>query len=587
MRIEQGFQQIPFSEDNPYTSDPVLPSLLKRTLPSDVFREIEPDLTRFGGQLLTTIRALGTPDRAGAPKFTQYDQWGRRVDLLATSEAWRDLKAFAQKEGIPAIFYEGKYGPHSRIYGYAKALMMVGDTHVIFCPLSMTDGAARVIQLVGTPAMKQDIFPRLISRDPSFAFTSGQWMTERPGGSDVSQTETVAVAPGRDTSYGPKYQLDGLKWFSSATDSDISLALARTGSSTDGSRGLSLFLIPLRLPLIRNPSDPVPSHMSNKIYIHRLKNKIGTHVLPTAELSLEGTEAYLLGPLNQGVKCITPVLNITRVWSAISSVGGLRKCLAIATFYAKVRAIDGGKRLLADDPLHISQLASTNLLYRALTHFTFGVVQLLGKSECGVASANELGRLRLLTPAVKAFAAEKACTGMEDAMSALGGAGYMEENGFGRAIRDSLVEKIWEGTTTVLALDIARATRDSNTVSAFVAWANETISTCPADLQQDLSLSLEIVRLALEELVTSYKHPIPPLVPRPALILLGHIACCLYLLEHAIWSYSTEEPTRDIDVEVFAPWLPIYDVKRAKESNGKRESANSAIVFGSLGKSKL
>lgn len=257
----------------------------------------------------------------------------------------------------------------------------------------------------------------------------------------MSQTETVAAPPGRDTNYGPTYQLDGLKWFSSATDSDISLALARTGSSRDGSRGLSLFLIPLRLPLIHNPSDPVPSHMSNKIYIHRLKNKIGTHVLPTAELSLEGTEAYLLGPLNQGVKCITPVLNITRVWSAISSVGGLRKCLAIATSYAKVRAIDGGQRLLADDPLHISQLASINLLYRALTHFTFGVIQLLGKSECGLASPDELGRLRLLTPAVKAFTAEKACAGMEDAMTALGGAGYMEENGFGRAIRDSLVEK--------------------------------------------------------------------------------------------------------------------------------------------------
>jgi len=79
----------------------------------------------------TAIRALGIPDRAGAPQFTQYDQWGRRVDLLATSEAWRDLKAFAQKEGLPAIFYECKYGPHSRIYGYAKALMMVGDTHVV------------------------------------------------------------------------------------------------------------------------------------------------------------------------------------------------------------------------------------------------------------------------------------------------------------------------------------------------------------------------------------------------------------------------------------------------------------------------
>ena len=126
----------------------------------------------------TAVRALGSHDRAGAPTITQYDQWGHRVDLLTTSEAWRDLKAFAQKEGIPAIFYERKYGPHSRVYGYAKALMMVGDAHVVsvtshvlfldtyfcqvFCPLSMTDGAARVIQLMGTPAMKQDILPRLI-----------------------------------------------------------------------------------------------------------------------------------------------------------------------------------------------------------------------------------------------------------------------------------------------------------------------------------------------------------------------------------------------------------------------------------------
>ena len=127
--------------------------------------------------MLTAIGALGLPERADAPRFTQYDQWGRRIDNLATSEAWRSLKAFAQKEGIPAIFYERKYGPYSRLYGYAKALMMVGDTHVvrtivifyvcpnivkIFCPLSMTDGAARVIELIGTPAMKRDLFPRLI-----------------------------------------------------------------------------------------------------------------------------------------------------------------------------------------------------------------------------------------------------------------------------------------------------------------------------------------------------------------------------------------------------------------------------------------
>ncbi len=172
-----------------------------------------------------------------------------------------------------------------------------------------------------------------------------------------------------------------------------------------------------------------------------MKEKIGTHALPTAELSLEGSEAYLIGELNQGVKNITPVLNITRVWSSIGSLSGLRRCLAIATSYAGVRRIQSGTRLLRDTPLHVAQLVTISLTYRALTHFTFGVIRLLGKAECQVATPEEERMLRMLTPTVKAFNAERACGAMEEAMTALGGAGYMEENQIGRLIRDGLVEK--------------------------------------------------------------------------------------------------------------------------------------------------
>ncbi|THG95381.1 hypothetical protein EW026_g6265 [Hermanssonia centrifuga] len=296
----------------------------------------------------------------------------------------------------------------------------------------MTDGSARVLETIGTPAMQEDILPRLISRDPEIAFTAGQWMTERPGGSDVSQTETVATPVSNVTSpYGPVYNINGFKWFSSATDSDVALALARTGPPNSGSRGLSLFLIPLRRPLIRPTSAPRPSALSNNIKVHRLKNKVGTKILPTAELSLEGAEAYLLGPINQGVKLIAPVLNITRIHSAIGSVGSLRRCLAVATAYSSVRSIAAGKQLLKDTPLHVAELAKVNVLYRALVHLTFGAVALLGKTECGVASEGEEMRLRMLTPAVKAFTSDKASGAMEECMAALGGQGYMEENGFG------------------------------------------------------------------------------------------------------------------------------------------------------------
>ena len=198
-------------------------------------------------------------------------------------------------------------------------------------------------------------------------FTMFHTYCQRSGGSDVSQTETRATAMGSSDNFGPEHKLDGFKWFPSATDSDVSVALPRTGDPAQGSRSLSLFFVPLRLPLLRDTSSSAPSPVSNGILLHMLKNKIGTHVLPTAELSINDSTAYLLGPLNQGVKNIAPVLNVTRLYSGLSSVGYLRKCLAIASAHANVRAIGGHKQLLKDTPLHITQLASINLIYRADT----------------------------------------------------------------------------------------------------------------------------------------------------------------------------------------------------------------------------
>jgi len=421
-------------------------------------------------------------------------------------------------------------------------------------------------------------------------------MTERSGGSDVSQTETVANPTGLNHhhKYGPRYLLNGLKWFSSASDSEVSVALARTGSLKDGSRGLSLFLVPLRLPLLRSPLDPIPLSTSNNIFVHRMKNKIGTHILPTAELNLESAEGYLIGPLGQGVKNISPVLNITRIWSAMSSIGKLRKCLAIATSYARVRAIQGGTVLLKDTPIHVEQLASVNLLYQALTHLTFGVIELIGKAECGTVTPDELRRLRMLTPVVKGYASEKACAGMEEAMSAMGGAGYIEENGFGRAIRDSLVEKIWEGTTVVLALDLTRTACEPETMKAFISWTNSVIKSCPEKLEEQLAHALAIMKEAIEEFASSFRQPMPSLLPRPALMLAGVVTSSVYLLEHAVWSFTTNEASLEVDVEIFKRWViesdtvsAIASVRRAKKHSSHRVKINSKIVFGDRTKSKL
>ncbi|KAI0354904.1 acyl-CoA dehydrogenase NM domain-like protein [Trametes cingulata] len=589
MRVEEGFQPVPFVEGNPYSTDPVLPALLKRILPSDVFQDVNKDMERFGEEVLTTVRELSK--RATPPQLIQYDSWGRRVDELRTSEGWRGLKDVFHREGIVSIAYERKYREHSRPYGFAKLFITAADSDVTDCPMSMTDGVARVLELIGSTALKQEVLARLISRDPAQAYTAGQWMTERPGGSDVSRTETVAVpVPGAASPYGPQYKIDGFKWFSSATDSDVALALARTGRPEDGSRGLSLFLIPVRLPLVRPPGAPRPSALTNNIFIHRLKNKFGTKIVPTAELSIQGAEGYLLGEPNQGVKLITPVLNITRTHSAVGSVAYFRKCLAIATAHSTNRAIKSGKQLLKDTPLHVAELAKLHVLYRALVHFVFGSVVLLGKTECGVASESESLRLRLLTPAIKAFAAEKCPAAIEECMTMLGGEGYMEENGITKLIQDGLVEKIWEGTITVLSLDVLRAVEKSAALDAFVKWADGILASCPDGLAQMLAEPLAVLRKALAALADAYKAPVHPLLPRPALFLFSHIASSIYMLEHAVWSVKTSEPGSDIDVEAFKRWVleggldtAMENVARTKNSRDSRTQTDSAIVYGASG----
>jgi len=129
MRIEEGFQPVPYTEGHPYLTDPALSGLLKRLLPSSVLQDVEHDLTRFSGEVMTTMRELSK--LAERPRLVQYNQWGQRVDDLQTSEGWRGLKAMYQKEGIIGIFYERKHREYSRLHGFSKIFLAMGDSQMV------------------------------------------------------------------------------------------------------------------------------------------------------------------------------------------------------------------------------------------------------------------------------------------------------------------------------------------------------------------------------------------------------------------------------------------------------------------------
>jgi len=591
MRVEEGYQPIPFPVWDPYRTDLILPALLKRLLPLEVLQAVEADLLHFTDEVLPRIKEASS--QMEVPTLTQYDQWGRRIDKLNTSEGWRRMKDICIQEGLVAIAHERKHGEFSRMHGLTKSALMSGDSNVIMCPLSMTDGAARVLELHGTDEMKRLILPRLISRDPRTAMTSGQWMTEKAGGSDVSQTETVATTKqaggATATEPGTTYELDGFKWFSSATDADMAVALARTGRTEEGSRGLSLFLVPMRFPFVQGfagPSEGVAS--PNGINIHRLKNKLGTKIVPTAELSLTKSWGFQIGQLNAGVKTITPVLNITRMHSATGSISGLGRALSIARSYSTVRSAHGGRILLKDIPIHTNTLGKVGLLYRGLMVFLYGTIHLLGKDEIGKSSPEEQLRLRLSTPAIKGFAADKAVSGMEECMAALGGQGYMEENIVPHLIRDCLVEKIWEGTINILALDLVRAAGRPG-LDAFDKWLKSIVSQVPSELLNALQSAVDGIHRAKDTLLWALSPPIQKLIPRPALMLFGSLSSAVYLLEHAIWCFDKKQVGWEVDVQCVKLWVEenlegaVVDVRRSlidPTETEKRISFDRSLLYG-------
>jgi alkylation response protein AidB-like acyl-CoA dehydrogenase len=495
---------------NATDTDPALPRILALYLPNPLPTHISADLGTFARKVVSpSILSLTASAETNPPTLHPLDSFGapNHTDPLHTSDAWRRLQDIGIEEGIVALGYETSEGSGSaekptaynrRIHQFAKYLLWTGSAALVTCPSAMTDGAAVLLgrHLDSSDGKRLSTHPRqasesqardvlrearrrLVSRDPGEAWTSGQWMTERKGGSDVSGTETVALMLAREEVIGEDavgmplgpWSIDGFKWFSSATDADMAVLLARTEIG-----GLSAFYAPMkrRRMIEASRGNREGDVEFNGVRIQRLKNKMGTKGLPTAELELSGMRAYLIGKEGEGVKEISAILNITRLHTAVSQVGYWSRGLSVSRAYAKVRRV-AGEKLLADVKQHVAWMADETVRYHAAMHLTYFVVALLGASEQGISvvestRARELMPksvqevhvlLRVLTPLMKAQTALASIYGLRACMESLGGLGYLENNedpvlNIARLYRDANVGAIWEGTTSVMADDLIR-----------------------------------------------------------------------------------------------------------------------------------
>jgi acyl-CoA dehydrogenase len=186
------FQQAPPTLGNQYEDDSVLRSHLMRSVPADVLREIKPTLAEMGRLAGGELYQMQLADRLNEPTLTQWDAWGNRIDRIELTPLWRVAERIAAEHGVVATAYEQKHGRFSRVHQCALAYLFTPSTDIYSCPLAMTDGAARTLLGSGNQALIERAVPHLTSRDPNAFWTSGQWMTELTGGSDVGTSETIA-----------------------------------------------------------------------------------------------------------------------------------------------------------------------------------------------------------------------------------------------------------------------------------------------------------------------------------------------------------------------------------------------------------
>src|SRR5215813_8778083 len=186
------FQQQPPTLGNQYLDDLVLQAYLKRTLPLDVLREVEPELGEMGRLAGGELYQMQLADRLNEPRLTQWDAWGNRIDHIELTPLWRQAEKIAAAHGVVATAYEQRYGRFSRVVQCALAYLFTPSTDIYSCPLAMTDGAARTLLSSGNQALIDRAVPHLTTREPKKFWTSGQWMTELTGGSDVGISQTIA-----------------------------------------------------------------------------------------------------------------------------------------------------------------------------------------------------------------------------------------------------------------------------------------------------------------------------------------------------------------------------------------------------------
>ena len=426
---------------NWYRCDPTLQAAMRRHLGEEGLAWAEPHLDRIGALMGGPIAERAEETDKVKPRLEKYDRWGHdvsRVVMPPTFEASkRDLieNAFDRRFSADAAAAGVDSRPLNSAWTYMLSQAEIG----MFCALGT--GGDMVVKLVEDFA-PDDIKERvreLMTGEPLYGEAS-QMLTERTGGSDLAMLETTATAD------GDAWRLNGFKWFASNANGSAFVVLAKPEGAADGVRGIAPFLV---LWDRRDGSR-------NGVRIRRLKDKLGTNAVASAEVEFVDAEAFMLAPSptverdeagsgsasdGRGLTRMMEMTNGSRLGIAMMGLGVARRALVEAMSYARAREAFGAS--LADQPLMQRKIAELIVQVEAAQALVFD-------GQLGPA------RLRIGAPLIKLFAARLGITAASDAIEVHGGNGYIEQWPVARLLRDAQVNTIWEGPDNILCLDVRR-----------------------------------------------------------------------------------------------------------------------------------
>src|SRR5262245_23489023 len=440
---------------NFYETDRHLRTLLEFYWGADRLRAHAERLSKFGDEAAMIVDpAVRRANLAeNLPRLDRYSATGERTEEVAHSADHHLAGRYIYGSGAMSVYAE----PESNLLALALFYLSSYNGEAgPNCPLACTAGVIKTLQHAGGEELKKRYLPRLL--DPNYVtrFHGAQFLTEIQGGSDVGANACAAtLVDAREN----KWLINGEKWFCSNVTADLALITARPEGSVSGTKGLGLFLVPRRL------DDGAP----NGIYIRRLKDKLGTKSLATAEVDFKDAIAYQIGEPGRGFQhAMDFVINQSRLYNAVGSAGAARRAYLIAWTYAKHRRAFGSA--IKDFPLVQETLAEMRAVTMAITSGSLYLAHLRDEIEAGRADETGAQFFRLAVNLNKYRSSISATDVIRRGIEILGGNGAMESfSALPRLLRDSVIFEAWEGAHNTLIAQSARDIQRRKLHEAFCA----------------------------------------------------------------------------------------------------------------------